>query len=359
MSGTVSNTTVAGTPANMVIGPTANSNPAGLIFHDNFINGIPVTSGVVPTLTAASTITTNGNKFVVVTGTTQINTITSTLMPGEFLTIKAGSNGVNFGTNGNVNPGCFLTFPTLNTGQIARLGYDDTLTSGTLYLVDTSAGSCGFSFDGSQKITGVQGSTGTSLLAFNGSASATHLVNLDANGNGVDSGISSASLGVPLGRITSPIENTGGTSPTQLTSATITIPANTVTASGTINVFFAVSACTGAGAPFTDCTAANTGTCTPSVYLGTSATGQNFTLRTVPAINAAKSDIENISIQQQNSLSSAIANVSSAYSTVVSVPSPTFGTVNMANAGYLNFFMTNSVSTDRCYLVQFKAQAQP
>jgi hypothetical protein len=162
---------------------------------------------------------------------------------------------------------------------------------------------------------------------------------------------------ITVGKILSPVYNTGSTSSTQI--ASVTIPANTVTGTGTLRITLSFGACTGNATPYASCTSANTGTCTPNIYLGSTSTGQNFAIRNTPAIPATKFDVTNFLVQQQNSLSSEISTYSAVYSAASDAPAPAFGSLNMGNAAYLNVYMTNSVATDQCYVGPGDVQAQP
>lgn len=77
--------------------------PNGFTFKDN--RGSLSYSGIVPTFSAASTIVTANHKSVLITSTgTTIDTITSKIGVGEFLTIRAsGSGGVTLSNVGNLS----------------------------------------------------------------------------------------------------------------------------------------------------------------------------------------------------------------------------------------------------------------
>jgi hypothetical protein len=157
----------------------------------------------------------------------------------------------------------------------------------------------------------------------------------------------------PSGTVTFSTENTGSTSTVQVFS--LAIPANTVTTTGALRISVGYGSCTGSAAPFSTCTTANTGTCSPTVYLGGSATTQAYTIQALNTLPATKGALAQILVQQQGSLSSEIANSSITSSNTGSL----FGTVNMGNTSYITIFMTNSVSGDQCYVSQVNVQVQP
>ena len=142
------------------------------------------------------------------------------------------------------------------------------------------------------------------------------------------------------------------------TSATVVysleIPANTLTSTSALDMTLAYAGCTGSGAPF-QCTTANTGTCTPSVTIGTTAGGGGFALSSSTAITAAKPGVDKIHLQWEGSNSSESgSHFIVANTTATSALNPVVSTQSVASNLWVTVTMTDAsgASTDQCYLYQ-------
>jgi hypothetical protein len=95
-----------------------NNNSSGQISNGPY-------SGVIPTIPAAPSITTNRAHVAALTGETMVNTITSLLGPGEQITFYASSGPISFGTSGNLKLGNVHASLTVPQGGSATFVYQD------------------------------------------------------------------------------------------------------------------------------------------------------------------------------------------------------------------------------------------
>ena len=167
-------------------------------------------------------------------------------------------------------------------------------------------------------------------------------------------GICSATASAPFtAKVAStPVNNTGSTTKNYL--GTITVPASTMGATGQLNVQARVGACNSTGGiPTSACTGTgNTGTCTLQVYYSSTsgATGTTYAaFNTGQAAGAAKTLTASFTIANVTASSQLVDEAQISGNGSASGGSST-GSLNTANAWYLNFFMTNSVSADNCFL---------
>lgn len=141
----VTNTTW-GTPVNVVAGATNNASQV-LLFSNNFPNNSASPSannGVVPQLTAATTLSTKAMTYVNVSGTIPICALSSYLMPGNLLTLRATGNGVVLE---NTAGGCSssnlnltgLPALTLNSGESASFADNDATSTWDLVALGKNA----------------------------------------------------------------------------------------------------------------------------------------------------------------------------------------------------------------------------
>jgi hypothetical protein len=175
-----------------------------------------------------------------------------------------------------------------------------------------------------------------------------------AGGTLTTAGCSSTGVAAPstVAYLSKYVANTGSTAMTQV--ASLTIPASALTSTGKLAVTVQTSACSGSTTPYTSCTAANTGTCSVNAYFTSTNTGMSnhYLSVVVPAKGASTS---RLNIRAQGSTNSQVLSAdltyySSAVAGPGSISNPT--SVNMTNASYINVFLTNSVSTDTCFLDQ-------
>jgi hypothetical protein len=311
----------AGTPGTWTAIPCANAagqiTPAqisGQLSLSQVTNGTQSTAPVCPNGTGG-TLTTTGcagsstagapstvaalNAYVVNTGSTASTQVASLRIPGGTLD-ATGKLEV-----------------TLQTSACSGLGAPFAACAAQ-YLGSVTSISGGSGFSG----------TGTLLLTnFNGCTGATATITI-TSGSFSSATITSAGSG---GCTTAP--------------ATATCTSGTATCTGSPVSITVTSSVTGA----------NQGTCTVNAYLSPSNTGtsgQHYLLNIVPAKAALTS---RLSVRAQNSTTSQVmdadgASNSTAMTGIYAAINPT--TLNMANDQFVNVFVTNSVSNDRCILSQ-------
>lgn len=355
-----------------VIGATSNNNPQNITWLNNQTNSgsatpVAVTSGATASVQAATSILAKRNKQLCVTSTgNAITTLESDLMPGEEVTLTncSTSGTVVFQSGGNLALLCFNSGglalqpgSTGQAGQSATFTLNDYTAEQMFTLTRTGAGTCGpQSFNGGTPLAAQVG-TGTELMSATGSFTGGNLPYIDPTTGGLkDSGVSASGLGAVLCRTTGPVTNTGSTSATQV--YTCTIAANSVDATGTLELFSAGSVCSGAGSPYSGCTGANTGTCTIAAYLGTSNTAKTYQIAN-QVTGTDKAWSLHSSVQSQNSTSSQLSNAYMISGTATSTAGQSVGTISQTAASFLNIYVTNSVSADVCGLDQIKFAYTP
>lgn len=324
-----------------------------------------------PTLTANTTDVPDPNggntalKVVTqaVTGTgcgTTVNTYQQsvTLTSGHSYTINAYLRGAAGGELGNIRIGNSANIWSLTTAWAlysetataastgsASVGLFLNSTSATLYigpmqLCDNTAGGCIYI-----KTVNAPATVANGVFAF-----------------GTPLGTSNPPSRIAACSPTAPIGNTGNTTLNPVFSCSI--PAYTLAATGHLRLTAHFSACTGSAAPYSGCTAANTGTCTPKIALTTSPnvyTGLG--LVTPQPIVATKIATVEVDLQQQNSTSSQLVDSDIRYvnsgSFQGAVTAPSLGTQDMTALQYVNLFLQNSVSGDTCFLDQVLVTVWP
>jgi hypothetical protein len=189
----------------------------------------------------------------------------------------------------------------------------------------------------------------------NGTLSTSPVCPNGAGGTLTTSGCATPGAGAPstVKALNAYVANTGSTSSTQV--ASLLIPANTLDTTGKLVVTIKTDACAGAAWFYSSCTAANTGTCTVNAYIATTSTGTNvhYLSTTVPLKDSMNTEL---TIRAQNSMTSQVLDqmvVMGGNGSVAGIsPAANPTSMNMASAQYLNIFITNSVSTDTCFLSQ-------
>lgn len=143
-----------------------------------------------------------------------------------------------------------------------------------------------------------------------------------------------------LCKISTPVNNTGNT--TSNTVSSCTIPAGSLGTSGQLAIQAEIAACTANGAPFTACTAANTGTCTPRIAFGSLNTSASV------AFTAAHAGEYRTIVANNNATNVQVFHTVE-YSTTA--PGVIAGTsaIDTTAAVTLNFQMQNSVAADQCF----------
>ena len=104
--------------------------------------------------------------------------------------------------------------------------------------------------------------------------------------------------------------------------------------------------------PTSACTSsANTGTCVLHIYYSSTSGSGGTTYAVASSQNAlAAGKVGSVDTTIQN-LTASSQIYDSSYVQSIAVPQTVFvGAVNTANASYLNFFLTNSVSADNCFI---------
>ncbi|MGA9667740.1 MAG: hypothetical protein WBQ94_00945 [Terracidiphilus sp.] len=159
-----------------------------------------------------------------------------------------------------------------------------------------------------------------------------------------------------------PVNNTGST--TKNAVAYIAIPAGTMGATSQLHVSVRTGACgSTSNTPSSICTGSNvnTGTCMLSAYLGTSTTGSSGGglgggYLSAPATRSVSLDatMENLTASTQlvDSDMVTFGNAATAANTATA-------SINTANTFYVTLWMTNSVSTDNCFITSAYAQVIP
>ncbi|HEX4007854.1 MAG TPA: hypothetical protein VHX60_16900 [Acidobacteriaceae bacterium] len=135
-----------GSPTNVVLGNPGNSSQA-LRFSHNFppMNGTPgLSSGVVPSLVAAATLSVQSFSTADISGKAPVCTLTGYQMPGETVTLRATAAGVTLQTaaagcaSSNLNLDTLPTL-TLNSGETASFQYNDSTSTWDLVGLGKSA----------------------------------------------------------------------------------------------------------------------------------------------------------------------------------------------------------------------------
>jgi hypothetical protein len=157
-----------------------------------------------------------------------------------------------------------------------------------------------------------------------------------------------------------PIANTGSTTKNYV--GTITIPAGTMGTASQLHLQVRVGACTAtSGVPTSVCTGtANTGTCSPYAYFSNTSGSGGVTSSIINGgyFQAAKPGVVDAMIANTSATTQVID--SSFLGTFAGSGGPSFsGTVNTANATYINLFMQNAVSGDECFIDSAFAQLIP
>jgi hypothetical protein len=165
-----------------------------------------------------------------------------------------------------------------------------------------------------------------------------------ANGTGGGGTFQTYKLG------STPLANTGSTSFTFL--GAITIPAGAMGVTSQLHIVARTGACTStANVPSAVCTGvANTGTCTIRAnFSSTSGSGGSSYLGGSTATAAQKtSTLDGVIVN--TTASTQIVDGVLDYSGGTAVQVTGIGSINTANAAYINFYMENSVSTDTCLI---------
>jgi hypothetical protein len=156
-----------------------------------------------------------------------------------------------------------------------------------------------------------------------------------------------------------PLVNTGNTTNNVLYSGAM--PVGMFGPRGTLHANLRVGGCTGSGAPYSTCTAANTGTCSLNVYISNSSTFSGAVLGSYVLPVGAQASIE--SIIQANQVDTAQTAGYSSHMTVSSSSNTVLASAQYAGdvrtsisvtpstqASYYNVFMQNSVSGDKCFV---------
>lgn len=359
-------------PATSVIGISANQDVVSVnnVTNTGSSANLPVTFGMTQSVAAAATIATKRQHQMCLTSSaTAVTTIESDLLPGEEVTLSncSTSGTVIFQAGGNLALRCFnsggLSLAAGSSGQAgqsATFSINDATAAQELTLTRTNAGTCGGqSFNGGGPLTSQVG-TGTKLLSATGSFTSGDLLSVDpSTGSAADAGVSASGLSSTLCRLLGPaLTNTGSTSQTQVWTGSCSIPANTVDATGTLNLDASGSVCTGSGAPYSGCTAVNTGTCGFAVFLGATNTAKTAQLANLTT-GADKAWTLHSTVQSQNSTSSQIANAWMIQGTATVTGGQSAGTISQTATMYLNVFVTNSVSGDVCGIDQIRLAYTP
>jgi hypothetical protein len=204
--------------------------------------------------------------------------------------------------------------------------------------------------------------TGTATIATASITSAT-IATLAATGatfgsltiTGACSGCTTTPNATMIAQLNAPVNctNCGASPGTQV--ASLTIPAGTLDANGLLHFTVYQSACVASATPDAACTAANTAPCELDLFISATNTGTSYHLASaggttgkeinfeidVQALGATNS--ENINLTSINYASSAVAGA-------FAVQNP--ANINFANTQYLNIFLVDSTTGDRCVVPQ-------
>jgi hypothetical protein len=174
--------------------------------------------------------------------------------------------------------------------------------------------------------------------------------------------ISAANMTVLPGEVicrgTSPIDNTGSTSTTQLVK-TCLVAGGLMGVNSTLEARGNAVGCSASGSPWSACTAANTGTCNLQMYISASSTGTTNNIAAGAPMAATKLGEWDAFVSNAGSLSSQTIDGRQLTSANTVIFNAATGSINTANNFYVNYWMTNSVSTDQCFLDQYSVRLWP
>jgi len=154
-----------------------------------------------------------------------------------------------------------------------------------------------------------------------------------------------------------PLVSTGNTSANLI--ATCPIATGMTGVNSTLSIQVQMGACTGVGAPWASCTAANTGTCALGAYLSPTSGSGGSNISQGSALVAAKEGVWEGKVSNAGSQSAQTVDMTElSGSNTVTLYRGALA-LNSASNLYLNLFLTNSVSADRCFIDQYSVTLQP